>query len=389
MSAREVMIIGGGIGGLVAALALHHRGIKVQVHEQAPQLGEVGAGFTIARGSQRVFETLGLLDEVQRRSIVTTKMAFVHYRTAAMLSGQPDLGDGINRTSDMVGRHMHRADLHDVLSSALMARAPGALHLNHRLVGIDEHGERVRATFANGDVAEADALVGADGVRSQVRALLWGASEPRFTGQIAYRCLLPYDVAQPFMSTGRATLFIGPGRVLSRYTVRQNQIVNCVGITRSDDWLDEGWSTPATPEEMAALYQGWHPDVVNLVARAPRAGLIKWGLFDRPPLARWSQGRVTLLGDAAHPMLPFLGLGAAMAIEDGSVLGQAFDAESQIPAAFARYEAARHGRVDQIAELSRLQGEMTQAQNPDQYQHASAPAGNLSLYDFDPAAPLP
>lgn len=388
MSGPEVMIIGGGIGGLVAALALQQRGIRVQVHEQARQLGEVGAGFTLGSGSQRALQSLGLLEQVQAASIITAGMPFVHYRTGKILSGEADHGDGINRSDSMRGRHMHRADLHGLLASALEQRAPGSLHLDHHLVGVSESAGRVRATFANGDVAEADALVGADGVRSKVRELLWGDGAPRFTGQIAFRCLVPADVAAPFLSGGRAVLYMGPGRVLSRYTVRRNQIVNVVGISRTDGWSGEGWSTPATPEEMGALYADWHPDVTGLIARAPRAGLIKWGLFDRPSLARWTEGRITLLGDAAHPMLPFLGMGAQMAIEDGIVLGNAFAATTDIDAAFALYEGARHARTDNIAALSRAQGELSQSTDPDTYNKETAPASKLSLYDFDPAAPF-
>ncbi len=384
----EIIIIGAGIGGLVAALALLQKGFRVQVHEQAPMLGEVGAGFTISTGAQKIMRELGLLEQVHDNSLITTKMPFVHYQSARNLNDQPDRSDELTRDNSMDARHMHRADLHNILANAFQERAPGQLFLNHRLQGVTQKNSRVSAEFANGELASGDLLIGADGVRSTVRALLWGDGAPRFTGQIAYRCLLPIEIAQPYLALGRAAQFIGPRRIFSRYTVRQNKILNCVGIVQSDEWLDDGWSTPATPEEMSAQYVGWHPDVVDLVAKAPRVGLIKWGLFDRPMLKRWTEDRVTLLGDAAHPMLPFLGLGAAMAIEDGIVLAHALDAatvnnETDHTGGFANYEALRHPRVAKVAELSREQGDRIQSIDPDHYDKVSAPASNRALYDFD------
>ena len=238
--------------------------------------------------------------------------------------------------------------------------------------------------------AQGDLLIGADGVRSAVRALLWEATAPRFTGQVAYRFMMPGDVAAPFLQeAGRAAVFQGPGRVFNRYTLREGAIVNCVGITRSDAWAGEGWSTPATVAEMLALYEGWHPDVTALIARAPAEHLIKWALFDRPPLAEWRRGRVALLGDAAHPMLPFLGLGAAMAIEDAMVLARALDRAPGI-AGLDLYAAARRPRAGRIADLSRVQGEYSQARDPDAYDASRAPAQDPAIQDYDPVhVPLP
>jgi len=382
----DILIVGAGIGGLVAALALQQEGFPVRVFEQAPVLGDIGAGLTLSRGALRVLTALNLQDPIRRIATHTRDMAFLHYRTGAVLAGEFDHTDGSDMPAAPAALHIHRADLHRMLVDALAERAPGSLHAGHRLAHLDQKAERVTATFANGVTVEGDGLVGADGVRSRVRQIFWGEGSPDFTGQVAYRCLIPGDIAAPCLGAGRAAVYIGPGQVLNRYTIRRNTLLNCVGIVRTGDWVDEGWSTPATAAEMGALYAGWHPDVTRLIALAPAGGLIKWGIFNRPPLAHWRQGQVALLGDAAHPMLPFLGLGAAMAIEDGFVLARAMAGCGSVAEGFDRFQHARHERTAQIAAQSQKQGELVQAQSPDTYAHDAAPAGNARLYDFDPDA---
>lgn len=383
MSKPRILIAGAGLGGLTAAIALAQRGFAVTVCEQADALREVGAGLTVSPAAERVLAALGLHDQVRARASYTRNMVFAHYRTGRILSGIPDHGDG---TQPGGGIHIHRAEMHELLAGKLEQVAPGSLQLDHRLVDIAEgaEGEPVVATFANGNRIEADLLVGADGIRSILRARLWGDGTPEFTGQVAFRFMLPAEVAAPYLGElGRAAVYQGPGRVFNRYTLRKGTLVNCVGITQSDAWNIEGWSQPAERAEMLALYHDWHPDVVALMERADERQLIKWGLFARAPLPRWQRGRVTLLGDAAHPMLPFLGLGAAMAIEDGMVLARALE-QSPDARGLAVYEANRHVRTGRIADLSRRQGELFQQRDPDAYDPAQAPAHDPSLQDYDP-----
>jgi salicylate hydroxylase len=382
VSAR-ILVIGAGLGGLTVALALRQAGFAVEVHEAAAALGEAGAGLTLSRGAQSVFRHLGLQDLVAGIATPSTAFPFVHYRTGALLAGRIDHAAGLpdDGTAD-IARQCHRADLHAVLAGAV-----GDVRLGHRLADVEETAHGVRATFADGSTAEGDALVAADGVRSAVRPILWGDEPPRFTGQIAFRFLLDWANAAPFLEHGRGAVFVGPRRTFNRYTLRGGALLNCVGIAATDGWADEGWSTLAGPDEMPAAFEGWHPSVTGLIerARAP----IKWGIFDRAPLPRWSSGRVTLLGDAAHAMLPFLGMGAAMAIEDGMILARAFKAEATVDAAFARYEAARRPRTALIHAKSVEQGALTQARDPERYDAAAAPAGDASILGYDPVtAPI-
>ena len=359
-------------------MALRQAGFAVELHEAAPALGEVGAGLTLSRGAQQVFRYLGLQSAIARHATPSTAFPFVHYRTGRLLAGAVNLGRGApdDGTAD-VSRQCHRADLH-----AELAAAWGEVRLGHSLTEIEDSKSGVRATFADGSHAEGDALIAADGVRSAARAILFGEDEPRFTGQVAYRFLVDGERARPFLDHGRGAVFIGPARTFNRYTLRGGGLLNCVGIAATEQWTGDGWATPASIAELSEAFDGWHPQVTGLFGEANN--LIKWGIFDRVPLPRWSEGRTTLLGDAAHAMTPFLGMGAAMAIEDAMILARAFEAEQAVAPAFARYEAARRPRTLMLQEKSAEQGRLTQARDPDHYDPAAAPASDASILAYDP-----
>ncbi len=372
------------MGGLAAALALDRQGIAVRVFEQASELRELGAGLTLSGGALRALDALGVLDAVKRVSQVSARMPFVHYQTARLLGGEFETPPTDAPEPPFVSRHIFRADLQSVLAEALHARCPGALQLGHSVTALTQDAGSVAATFANGQAAEGDFLIGADGLNSAVRAILWGAAKPTFTGQVAWRFLIDGALAKPFLSTGPGTVFFGPDRVFNRYLLRGGRLLNCVAIVRTPGWEGEGWSTPGDPDELVAMFTDWHPDVRGVMALAGTGRLAKWALGVRPPLPTWHAGRVALLGDAAHPMLPFLGLGAAMAIEDAVVLGRAFAAAPAPLAAFERYEAARLPRTREVALASQRQGEALQSRDPDDYRGAEAPVAQRSLFDHDP-----
>jgi len=334
--------------------------------------------LTLSRGAQQVFRHLGIQSAIARHAAPSTAFPFIHYRTGRLLAGTIDRGGGApdDGTAD-ISRQCHRADLH-----AELAAAWGPVHLGHSLIGIDETADGVRATFADGSSAEGDALIAADGVRSVARAILFGEDQPRFTGQVAYRFLVDGERARPLLEHGRGAVFIGPKRTFNRYTLRGGDLLNCVGIAATDEWTGDGWATPASVDELSEAFDGWHPSVTNLFGQAN--SLIKWGIFDRVPLPRWSEGRTTLLGDAAHAMTPFLGMGAAMAIEDAMILARAFQAEQAVDPAFARYEAVRRPRTLLLHEKSAEQGRLVQAQDPNHYDPVAAPASDPSILAFDP-----
>jgi salicylate hydroxylase len=381
-------VIGAGLAGLTAALALQRSGLRVRVFEQAPVLGEVGAGLTLSPGAAKALASLGLGPAVLAASSPIPDIAFVHWATGERLAGRIETGDPPD-AGLASPRHIHRADLHAILVAAVREMDPDALVLGRRLVGLELAADRVEAHFDDGTIARAGILIGADGARSAVRRQLIDASPPQFAGQVAFRALIPGEAAQPWMGAGNAAVFVGPSRVFNRYRLRRGALVNVVGIARCDRWPVEGWNTPATAEEVREVFAGFHPDVMGLVGQATAGTLIKWGLFVRPPVAAWSVGRVVLVGDAAHPILPFLGLGAALAIEDGVVLARALRATPDPAAAFAAFQRARLDRVEAVRSQSIRQGRILQTGEPDANEIGASPSQDATLFGYDPCdAPL-
>lgn len=380
----KVAIAGAGLGGLTAAIALRQRGIEVDVYEAAARIEETGAGLTLGLGAQHVFRALGVQGAVAARACPAGNLPFLHYRSGEILLGALDTGDGRGDDGEAnIVRHIYRADLQKVLLAEL-ERLGGRSHTGHRLERYENSGPGVTAWFANGAVTSADALIGADGVRSAVRAQMLPGDAPRFTGHVAYRFLVPMERARRFMGLGRSAIFIGPRRTFNRYSMAQGRIVNGAALVETVEEVPEGWSTPAPREELRNAFAGWHADVTGLIEQA--GDIIKWGLYDRAPLGSWSDGRVTLLGDAAHAMLPFLGMGAAMAIEDGYVLAQMLARHGDIARAFAEYEQRRIPRTAEVHRASKVQGEITQSIDPDDFALAGAPVNNRALMEFDPTA---
>jgi salicylate hydroxylase len=304
-----------------------------------------------------------------------------------LLAGVFDDGAPVDR-GFATARHVHRADLHRVLLDAVLAIDPTAVQTGCRLEAVEtDASDRAVAVFEDGRRVTVDVLVGADGTRSVVRRRCFDPSAPRFAGQVAYRCLVPIARAAPFLGGGNAVVSVGGGRIFHRYLVRGRTLVNVIGIARSHAWQEEGWNKAATIAEFASAYVDYHGDVPGLIRAAPPDHLIKWALFDRLPLASWHRGPVVLLGDAAHPILPFLGLGAALAIEDGIVLARALaqvGAEVSRDDALRAYRAARIDRVEDVRSRTELQGEIIQSDEPDASHLSASPSQDPKLFDYNP-----
>jgi salicylate hydroxylase len=321
-------------------------------------------------------------------SLPVPDIAFVHYRTGERLAGALSQDAPPDRGFD-TARHVHRADLHAILLAAVLTNDPDAVRTGKRLQRAEQGASHVVAHFADGEMAEAELLIGADGARSVVRRALFDDKPPVFAGQIAYRCLIPAERAAPYLGGVNAMVCIGDRRIFNRYLIRKRTLLNVIGIVQSDVWPEEGWNTPATVAEFADAFEGFHESVLGLIGCAPTGQLIKWGLFVRPPIATWRAGRVVLMGDAAHPILPFLGLGGALAIEDGIVLARALTEVEGFEPAFAAFERARLDRVETIRIQSIRQGEIIQASDPDRAGVSSSPSQNTTLFDYNPCtAPL-
>jgi salicylate hydroxylase len=343
----RVAIIGGGIGGLAAALGLHRSGIDVAVYEQAPALVEVGGGIQVAPNAARILYRLGLGPALERDAVRGVELHQRRWDDGRTLQKAP-----LNPLcSELYGApHMtlHRADLQAILAAGLPAER---IHLGHRLTGFSDSGDAVEAIFENGARITADILVGADGIHSTVRALLFGTEEPSFSGCVAYRGLVPAERIVDLGLQPDNQVWLGPGGHLVQYFVSAGRLLNFVGWTENDSWSREDWTDRATIERALAAFEGWHPQIQRIISAAGTCFI--WALFDRDPLPRWSVGRVTLLGDACHPMYPFMAQGAAQAIEDGATLAALLTAGGDPAAILRRYQELRLPRVTQLQQMSR------------------------------------
>jgi salicylate hydroxylase len=378
----RILIIGGGIGGLTAALALLRAGFDARVYEQAPSLGEVGAGLTLSKGALRCCDSLGIGEAVRRETAALARFPFLHFRSGVPLGTPIVTSDTAEAERD---GHIYRPDFHRVLVGAVRAHGDDRIMLGHSLASIQQEAGSVTAHFLNGQAAVGGLLIGADGARSVVRRLLFGEAAAPFTRRIAFRFLLPAEMAGPHLTVGGpACVFIGHGRVFNRYLVSHGRLLNCVAIQRHGDWTHDGWNQPAAVEELLAGFAGWHPEVLALMRLAPPDRLIKWGIFARPAREQWTLGRVALLGDAAHPMQPFLGLGAAMAVEDGTILGRAVAEMEDWQSALAAYARVRIPRANKVLALSKMQGDLFDSVDPGEFPPKDAPSHDPLLGAYDP-----
>ncbi len=335
----KIAVIGGGIGGLAAALALLRRGIDVEVYEQSRELKEVGAGIQISANGTRVLDTLGLEAALTRVQVIPSRRELRHWRTGETWRWF-ELGEAsIQRHGT---RHMllHRGDLHDVLADAVRVRKADAIKLGKRCVAVTQTDEHAEIRFETGEHANAAFVIGADGIHSKVRECLFGADQAEFTGCVAWRGLVPMERLPPHISRTVGTNWLGPKGNVLHYPVRRGELMNFVSTVERDNWRIESWMVEGTTDELANDFRGWHSDVHAIIQKieAPR----KWALMNRRPMDCWTKGRITLLGDACHPTLPYLGQGAVMAIEDAYVVAACLEKYFSHPAiAFARYEAVR------------------------------------------------
>lgn len=384
VSALRIAIIGAGIAGLSAARALQLHGFRVRVYEQSPTLGEVGAGLTISPNATHVLNALGLADELERIGMKPARGGVKHWRSGETLVA-------MQRGDEMLKRYgagyfqVHRADLHAALAGAVLAGDAEAIVLDRRVTSLRSSGGDVtQLEFASGSGVSADLVVGADGVRSRVRELLFGGEQPRFAGYIAFRGLVPMELLPREIIEPSSCLSIGPARTFTRYLLRGGSLLNYVGLSERSDWREEGWSIPSSAAEVLADYAGWYPDMRRIVGATPAGSCFKWALFYREPLPQWARGGITLIGDAAHPMLPFLGQGAAMSIEDAWVLARALAGAASLPEALRRFVAARQPRTAWVMQRSRETGERYHNADPDHYsgqQHLTAESLGLMSYN--------
>lgn len=345
-SKPRIIISGGGIGGMTAALCLIERGIDVIVLEQAQELKALGAGLQLSANATRVLHGLGLGDALARVTIKPSEKCIRLWNT-----GQQwrlfDLGTESLQRYGYPYMMLYRPDLHQILLDALLQRSPQSVRLNCRVVDVAQTDEFAVVTLADGTRVEGDALIGADGVHSVTREKLIAKDRPKFSGCMAWRGVIPLKSLPASMQSQAGINWVGPGAHIVHYPVNAGRLVSFTGIVEKEGWYKESWTEQGTLEECHADFAGWHSDVHALIEQLETP--LRWAMMLRDPLQNWTQHRVTLLGDAAHPTLPFLAQGAAMAIEDACVLARAIEATpTDVPSALLSYQATRIERTTRI-----------------------------------------
>ena len=383
----RIAIIGAGIGGMTAAVTLAQKGFKVNVFEQAPELSEVGAGLTVTPNATKGLIYLGLGQAMEKIGMAHDLQGVRHYQTKEMIVP-------LKRGKHMLEKYgayqfqVHRADVHDILIENLEKHSPSCVFVDHQLVGLDEKSDKVKLIFNNQAEYECDFVIGADGTRSIVRQSILGTDEPEFSGYVAWRGVVPTDGLEEsdFDECG-SSAFISPGRVFARYLIRDAKEYNYVAFLATEEWAEEGWSIPSKVETVLEIFSDYNQQVKNIILATPPEGCYKWGIFTRKPIDKWSSERVTLLGDAAHPLEPFMGQGASMAIEDGVVLGRIIEDASDVSEIIKRYETARIERSHFVTEHSKKAGQRFTGNNPDSYtKEKHKNEEELGLFYYDPGS---
>jgi salicylate hydroxylase len=347
--ALRAVVVGGGIGGMAAAVALARAGIDVQVYEQARELTEVGAGVSLAPNGLRMLDRLGVGEGIQR-------LGERHVSTQLRLAdGQPARHEPHQFAQPGRNVGIHRADLLALLAEQL---PPGTVRTGHRCTDAGQDADAVTIGFGNGTSVTADVVIGADGIHSVLQGFVVDPAEPVFSGVVAYRGLVPSMAGYP---AGTMRMWAGESKHFLVFPVRAGQLLNYVGFVQSGTSVRESWSAAGDPAALAAHFTGWDPVIGEIIAAitGPGGSGFQWGMYDRVPLPRWSSGRLTLLGDAAHPMLPHLGQGVNQALEDAVALAELLGAcasPAGVPRALAAYEELRRDRTAQVQLGSRRNG---------------------------------
>jgi len=341
-------IIGAGMGGLAVAATLRQIGVDVHIYEQAPRFARIGAGVQMMPNSMKVLRGIGIEDRLRQIAFQPHSHLNREWDTGVVMRELP-MPESLFGAPYLC---MHRADLHDALASTV---PPDCIHLDKKLTGLDQSSGQVTLRFADGSRVQADAVIGADGVHSVVREIIIGADTPIHKGRIAYRAVFPSSLMNGFDIGRSRTKWWGPDRHIVIYYTNpsRSEVYFVTSVPEPAEWLTrESWSAKGDVTELRDEYAGFHHDVRAVLDACPDCH--KWAILEREPLARWSDGRVVLLGDACHPMTPYMAQGAATAIEDAAILARCLDEVNceDIEGAFKRYEAHRKPRTSRIQAIS-------------------------------------
>lgn len=346
----KAVIAGAGIGGLTAALCFDQIGWDVELLERASAVEEVGAGIQISPNGMKVMNALGLGEQIAAAGFRPRASQIRRGKSGRVLMVSP-MGPDMERRYDAPYVHIHRADLVDILIDALAERVPGAVNTGYRVTGFDQVGDEAIARLESGKAVYGDVLIGADGIRSVIRDQMLGPEQPRFTGNVAWRAVVPTERLGRNVPPPAASVWTGDGKHAVTYLLRGGELANFVGVVECESWKKESWTESGSTDGVLADFADWHPIIRTMIEQADVHH--RWALFDRDPLAQWSDGRVVLLGDAAHPMLPFMAQGAVQAMEDAFALARQIKGSTDVAAACAIFFRNRIERVTRVQAAAR------------------------------------
>lgn len=365
----KAVIVGGGIGGLTAALTFDHFGWQVEVLERAGELGEVGAGIQISPNGMKVFRAMGLEQEISANAFVPQALEMRFGRSGRQIF-EIEARRAVVERWGAPYLHLHRADLIRTLSRLLRQKQPDAVRLNAVCTGYEQSATDATAILDTGERVTGDLVIGADGIHSVIRTQMLGTDAPDFTGNVAWRAVVPMDKLGDLAPPPTACVWVGRNRHAVTYRLRGGTLANFVGIVERSEWTSESWTEQGKKEDALACFKGWHPVVTNMIEQADAH--FRWALFDRRPLTSWTEGRVVLMGDACHPTLPFQAQGAVMAIEDAYLLAKlCSETPKNLDGALATYFETRLPRTARVQSASRSNAKLF---------HKSTVMGRLGTY---------
>jgi salicylate hydroxylase len=385
---KTILVAGAGLGGLVAAACLMKRGFRVRIFEQAAQLGEVGAGIQQSANAVKVLYDLGLRDALERVGVKPKTYEFRRFDNGELLHAI-EFAQAHERAHGAPYYHLHRADFHRILVDKVLSMDPGCIALNARVTGFTENAHGVTIRLADRTTVSGEALIGADGIRSAVRAQIVGEMPVKYTGYVAWRLTVPRERLPANIMDLVGAVWCGPKNHCVMYWLRSGGLLNFVGCPEHAGWDEESWTQRRPWQELKSDYAGWHPKIQAILDAADRNECYRWALNDRQPIRQWSTGRATLLGDAAHPTLPFLAQGACMAIEDGAILARALESAGSVREALEAYQRARVERCARVVTQSAEHGGLYHMSDSEAMKHAFTER-NIAreraawLYNYDP-----
>ncbi|MBL4603386.1 MAG: FAD-dependent monooxygenase [Emcibacteraceae bacterium] len=384
----KIIISGAGIGGLTAAACLLQEGYDVRVYEQAPSLGEVGAGIQTSANAVKVLHHIGLAEKLADVCVKPKSFEFRLFNSGEVLHKIP-LADAHEKAHGAPYYHVHRSDIHEILANRVLELDPDCITLNSRAIGFDENEEGVTLNLADGRKISGDVLIGADGIKSPIRDQIIGVTSPNFTGQVAWRATVPVEKLPADFMDKIVAIWCGPKKHAVVYYLRSGKVLNFVGCVENDTWTEESWTVKASWDDLKTDFAGWNEEIQIIIDNIDKDKCYRWALNNRKPVDNWRTEKAVVMGDAAHATLPYMASGAVMAIEDAAVLMRSFNACDDVTEALDMFQRNRLERTARIVNESTEHGDLYHLSTREEFEAGFgkkniAKERNQWLYAYDP-----